>query len=129
MSDVKEAIDKYRSKSVLYVEDEDFIREQMLKILKRIFDDVTPAIDGVDAYSKYSKRHFDVVLTDIHMPNMDGIELSKKILTHSPAQIVVALTAFNQNNEMLELLKVGVKTIINKPVALPDLFDTFTTIF
>lgn len=129
MDNLKELIEKHKDKSVLYVEDEEFIREQMKKVLCRLFSDVTTACDGQDALYKYGTRKFDIILTDVQMPNMDGVDLTKRILAMMPAQPIIVMTAFNQNSELSGLLELGVKRIITKPVSLPELFNTFISIF
>ncbi len=129
MDNLKELIEKHKDKSILYVEDEDFVREQMEKVLCRLFKDVTTACDGQDALNKYGTRRFDIILTDIQMPNMDGVDMTKRILAIEPMQPVVVMTAFNQNSELLGLLDMGVKKIITKPVSLSELFGTFISIF
>ncbi len=65
--------------SILYVEDEDSIREMLRDVLKGDFKRFVIAKDGVEGLKKFKNSEFDIVITDIEMPNMDGMELAKEI--------------------------------------------------
>ena len=67
--------------SILYVEDDEHLLKEMSRLLKDIFYKVDIACDGEEAFLKYMscESHYDLIVTDIKMPNMDGIELIKNI--------------------------------------------------
>lgn len=65
--------------SILYVEDDDSLRQSVAKYLKLIFEVVDLAQDGVDGLKAFNKRDYDIVITDIQMPNMNGLEMIKAI--------------------------------------------------
>ena len=64
---------------VLYIEDEDAVRINFQRYLNNFFTDVEICANGIEALKKYKKNNFDLVISDIKMPLMDGLELSKKI--------------------------------------------------
>ena len=64
---------------VLYVEDEDIIREQLERLLKRIVSEVVTACDGKQGLEFFDKYAPDIIVTDIKMPKMNGLEMSKAI--------------------------------------------------
>lgn len=68
---------------LLLVEDSIIIRTQMIRLLKDAGYDVTSAVDGLDGYNKLQQDHFDLVVSDVEMPNMTGLELTTKIRHHS----------------------------------------------
>ena len=71
---------KYASAcSVLYVEDDEVIRTATASFLGRFFSDIVLAEDGEIGLEKYKEREFDIVITDINMPNMNGIEMIEAI--------------------------------------------------
>ena len=123
MEVLKRSLLQYKDKSILYVDDEISIREQMKKVLGRIFEDVSIAVDGRDALLLCGTRQFDVIVTDVQMPNMNGIELSRELLSLNPHQMIIVTTAFNQDSELSEIRNMGVKNIIEKPVSLNKFFS------
>lgn len=129
MEELKDLLEKYKDKSILYVEDEGVIREQTRRVVSRLFLDVVSVGNGIEALNEYEKRNFDIVMTDIQMPNMDGVALIRNILERSPSQSIVVTTAFNQGDEVEELKKLGVTTIVAKPVSLQDLFSALLSVF
>ncbi|MGB6376145.1 MAG: response regulator, partial [Syntrophobacteria bacterium] len=81
-------------KSVLCVDDDPGIRELLHEIITRLGHRMITAVDGIDALEKLAADHFDIVITDINMPRMDGIELIKRIKTDFNDVDVIAITAY-----------------------------------
>ncbi|MGF1540717.1 MAG: response regulator [Pleurocapsa sp.] len=71
---------------LLLVEDSIIIRTQMIRLLKDAGYDVTPAVDGLDGYQKLQQDNYNVVVSDVEMPNMTGLELTTKIRQHREYQ-------------------------------------------
>ena len=78
------------SKSILIVEDNDMLLELLAKRFEMLGKDVFTADNGLDGWTFFNNDDIDVVLTDICMPGMDGIELSRQIRNASP-NITIAL--------------------------------------
>ena len=107
---------KYASKcSVLYVEDDEIIRTQTASFLGRFFPDVILAEDGVLGLSEYKKRDFDVVITDINMPNMNGIEMIKAIKEIDYEQIILVTSAYNDSEYLMTFINLDVTRFVLKP--------------
>lgn len=102
--------------SILYVEDEDELREQTAQYLKKIFDNVALARDGEEALNHYRNGSFDIVISDIQMPNMNGIELAQKIKELNNEQEIVFVSAYTQANYFLDAIKLEVSDYIIKPM-------------
>ncbi len=81
--------------TLLYVEDEEETREQMLHYLKRKVKDVLSAADGKEGLSLFNSHRPDIVITDSRMPVMDGIAMARFIKSDSPATPIIVVTAFN----------------------------------
>ena len=115
---------------VLYVEDDKDIREQMAETLEDFFQEVIVAKDGQDGLRKFSgcKEKFhaypDLVITDIRMPRLDGIEMSRKILSLHPDQIIVVHSAHNESELLLELINMGISHFLLKPLQPQQLYQT-----
>jgi len=102
--------------TILYVEDEKQSVELVQHILQNKVKDIIVAYDGVDGLEKYKKHLPDIVITDIQMPNMNGIVLSKEIKKINPKQNIILVTAFNENHLLLEAINLGINKYIIKPI-------------
>jgi len=106
---------KTREYSVLLIDDEIEIREGMSKILERFFKRVDTAQDGQEGFAKYLKNEYEVVITDLTMPKMNGIELLNKIKELNPNQKVIVLTAHQDKGDILEAISAQADGYIIKP--------------
>jgi len=100
--------------SVLYVEDYEIIRTQIADFLGRFFSDVVLANDGKEGLAKYKERAFDVVITDINMPNINGIEMIKAIKEINEKQIVIVTSANYESDYLLSLINLEITHFIQK---------------
>lgn len=101
---------------VLIVDDAAFMR-MMVKdaLVKGGYDDVEEAVDGADAVGKFKALHPDLVIMDITMPNMDGLEALKAIKSEDPNAQVIMCSAMGQESMVIEAIKSGAKDFIVKP--------------
>lgn len=108
--------------SLLYVEDDDMLREATQKVLENYFSSVDVAVDGEDGLNKYLQYHkssgsyYDLVISDISMPNMDGIEMSREIMRNNPEQSLIFITAFNEVSYLQSAIDIGVTGFLTKPI-------------
>jgi DNA-binding response OmpR family regulator len=116
--------------SLLFVEDSDPLRTRMVAVLKEYFYRVESAIDGRDALEKYQayyntkQKHYDLVISDIQMPRMNGVELTVEIRSIREDQPIIILSAHAETDYLLSLINIGVSQFITKPVQYPEMFDT-----
>ena len=99
----------------LYVEDDSNIRESFLLILNKIFKKVFVAENGKIGLKLFKKNKPDIILSDIKMPEMDGLEMSKEIKTLNPDAYIILLTAFTDIEFLKKALDLGVEGYITKP--------------
>lgn len=97
---------------ILIVDDDESIRE-IVKIMLKEYE-VIEASNGLEGVKIYESVKPNVVLMDISMPGMDGVEATKRILEIDPNATIIGLTAFARSRGK-ELLEVGAKGIIEKP--------------
>ena len=104
-------------KKVLIAEDESAIREIISITLKRAGYEVTEACDGQQALDTYHSKNgeFDVVLLDIMMPNVDGLEVCKRLRNESSTVGIIMLTAKTQEMDKVSGLLMGADDYITKP--------------
>lgn len=102
--------------SILYVEDEEDTRIQISEILRMFFRKVVVTQNGKEALEIFMNIPFDLILSDISMPVMDGITLVKKILAIKPNAKIIIMTAHNTDEALLEKDKLKVAGILQKPI-------------
>lgn len=104
-------------KKVLAVDDSATIRTSISFVLKQEGYDVVEAVDGVDGLAKAKEQKFNLVITDINMPNMDGIEMIKQLRTTEGYKFtpIIALTTESQGSKMQEGKAAGATGWIVKP--------------
>lgn len=107
------------AKSVLVVDDEAIIRDLCSKALKGYR--VLQAADGEEALSIFQKGEIDVILTDVMMPKLGGIELLKRLKEMEPTLVVIVMTGFAEKDVILNALKADADDFISKPLNLLQL--------
>jgi two-component system response regulator PilR (NtrC family) len=109
------------NKRILVVDDEQIIRESLSFILKKEGYEVEDAANGSVALSKHEKNPFDVIISDIEMPEMKGVELLKQVRQRTPQVLVVIITAFGSVETAVQALREGAADYILKPINFDDL--------
>ena len=103
-------------KRILVVDDAAFMRMMIKKALTASgYDDFVEAQDGAEAVQKYSEEKPDMVIMDITMPNMDGLQALKKIKEADAGAKVVMCTAMGQESMVVDAIKSGARDFIVKP--------------
>jgi two-component system chemotaxis response regulator CheY len=112
--------------SCLVVEDSPMMRQLLVVALSRIKNlSVTEADDGVDGLRKLATGRFDIILTDINMPIMDGLKLVKRIRTdptHKDVPIIV-ITTEGSSADRQRALHLGANAYIIKPIQAPQVIE------
>lgn len=108
--------DFLRTLSVLYVEDEEEVRTALTKFLRRRFDRVDVAENGSNGLNLFRSDGYDVVVTDVKMPVMDGLEMARQIKAYKEETPVIVVTAYNETDYFLRAIEVGVDRYVKKPV-------------
>jgi DNA-binding NtrC family response regulator len=103
------------------VDDDLNLRKMLAFVLSKEGYQVEEAVNGVDALKKLKGRNFDLVISDIRMPDLNGIELLKKIKSHDQELPVIMITAYATTNDAIEAMKLGAEDYIMKPFNLDEL--------
>ncbi len=106
---------------VLYVEDDANLREDIRGVFKIFFHDIDIATDGVDGLNHFIKNKYDLIITGINMPNMNGVEMITKIREISK-HITILITSSNADN-FINLIRLGIDGYILKPVEVQQFTD------
>ncbi|MEA3372766.1 MAG: EAL domain-containing protein [Campylobacterota bacterium] len=111
--------------SILYVEDEASVRESTRTLLENYFKRVDSAKDGKEGLEQYramfEKECYNIVLTDMNMPFFTGVEMAEAIRHINPDQVVVFVSAHNEQKFLLDAIKLGVNYYLIKPIDLDEL--------
>jgi two-component system chemotaxis response regulator CheY len=118
------------SRKVLIVDDVAFVRKTLSDILTQAgYQVVGEATDGQDALDKYAETHPDIVTMDIVMPQMSGIEATRKIMRLDKDARVVIISAMGQENLVMEAINVGARDYLLKPFSASDVVKTLDRAF
>ena len=105
---------------LLVVDDEESIREFLEIMLKKEGYEVTCSEDGLKAKDILAKRSFDMVISDLQMPNMTGIELLKHVKESYPDLVFMMITAFGSTESAVEAMKMGAYDYLTKPFKIDE---------
>ncbi|RLA76350.1 MAG: REC domain-containing phosphodiesterase [Epsilonproteobacteria bacterium] len=101
---------------VLYIEDNEDARESTLGLLNNIFTNIVTAINGEDGLEKFKSDSFDLVLTDINMPKMNGLDMISHIRKINSEIPIIVISAYNESGYFIETIKLGVEGYLLKPI-------------
>jgi len=109
-------VNQLRSFTLLYAEDEIGIQNNIFEILDCMFKDIYLAKDGEEAYKLYLEKKPDLIITDIKMPKMSGLELVKKIRETNPKVRVIITSAHTDLDYLLDATELHLVKYIVKPI-------------
>ncbi|MEA1919743.1 MAG: EAL domain-containing protein [Campylobacterota bacterium] len=109
--------------TLLYVEDNLDTAEQMLEILKTLSAQVFHAKNGKEAIEIYSRIHADMVISDIQMPLINGIELSRALREKDSDLCIILMSGFDDPECFRSAIDIGVNAYISKPIDLTSFID------
>jgi CheY-like chemotaxis protein len=111
--------------SVLYVEDEELVRQSMEQLLANYFDEVTTAANGQEALEVFQKKPHDIIITDIQMPTMDGLELIGHLRKIDKDLPIIITTAFSDEEYLLQSIELKIDKYLLKPFSKEDAMEIF----
>lgn len=118
-------LERLKNKTILVVEDEDVIRNNIVSMLKFFFKEVYAANDGFDGLDKYEEHLPDLIMTDLKMPNMGGFELLEELKKRSDHSYKIIVSAHTDKELLIQAIHDGVDRYLIKPLKEEDLFSTF----
>ena len=120
---MQDFLEKLKSLTILYAEDEEGIRRNIADSLKYYVKDIYEACNGQEAYEIYVEQKPDIILSDIHMPILDGIEFIKQVRENNRDIPIVMITAHTDKKYLLEAVELHMEKYIIKPIDLDELFE------
>ena len=116
-------VEQFKNYTILCVEDEDGIRKRVVNTLKYYFKDVLEASNGEEGYDLYLEYKPNIILSDIEMPHKNGIEMIELIRKEDLDTTVVMITAYSNEEYLLELINLNINHYILKPVNADNLLN------
>jgi len=121
---INELVNFTQTLKILYVEDNEDARKAMLALLGNFFKEIEVAFDGLEGLEKFSKNSFHLVISDIRMPNMNGLEMIEKMKAIDDNISVIIVTAHKDSELLLESIQLGVDGYLIKPINYNQLQNT-----
>lgn len=106
---------------ILITEDEDSLRSFVARALRMDGHETVEAADGAEGLEALAEGRFDLLLSDIRMPVMDGIELTHKAAAAHPGLRILLMTGYAEQRERADDLAAKIIDVVSKPFSLPDI--------
>ena len=124
MDDLNEVMLYSKNLKLLYVEDNKDSREATKLIFDEFFLDVVIAIDGQDGYEKFQENEIDIIIADVNMPRLNGLDMIEKIRQIDKNIPILILSAYNEASYFVRSIKIGVAGYVLKPIDISQLLPT-----
>lgn len=128
MTDIKSTVRHYDI-NILYAEDEPDTREEVAEYLRKRVRGITLASNGQEAVELFHKQKPDLVISDIRMPLMNGIDLVRAIRAENSSIPIILITAYNEPDYLIASIEMGVNNFVVKPVIFGKLLDAIEKCF
>lgn len=109
------------SLSILVAEDDKIARIAISQGIKPYCENYYEAKDGLEGLELFKKHQIDIVITDIHMPSLNGFEMIKEILKLKPHQIFIIMTSFDTDRNIQQSIEEGACSFLRKPLDMKEL--------
>lgn len=119
-------MEKLKNSKILYIEDDEITCENISSFLKRKCRELYIASDGKEGFEKFIEFSPDIIITDIEMPNLDGLSMAKKIRKESKETQIIITTAYTSQEYLLQAVNLHLIKYIVKPISLPKLNEALT---
>lgn len=107
--------------SVLVVEDDEIARMMIKQALKPYCESFYEASDGLEGLERFKEHRIDLIVTDIHLPSLNGFEMMKEILNLKPEQLFIVMTSYDTDQNIVHSMHEGACSFLRKPIDIKDL--------
>lgn len=129
----RQVLEYTKKMTLLYVEDDVSLRLSTQKLFENFFESVKVACDGEEGLYLYleavrKKQPYSLIISDIAMPNLDGIAMCEAIMNNNPAQPFIFVTAYNETNHLMRAVEMGASGFLTKPIQYDHLIRTLSRV-
>ncbi len=110
--------------NLLYIEDDDALRTETEKLFRHLFNKVDSAANGTLGLKMFLAGEYGLIITDINMPSMNGVNLCRHIREHNKKITIIITSAHDDSNYLLELINIGIDKFILKPLSMHKLITS-----
>jgi len=116
--------------TILLIEDYEPFAKELEALFREFFKIVEVAYDGEEALLKYHSykekygRYFDILITDICLPNKNGVEICRTVRNINKEQEIIVISAYTESEDLLKLINLGIRRFITKPIQYEELFSS-----
>ncbi len=128
MKNIGDIIKFSKTLRLLYVEDNQAAREATLLIFHEIFGEIVVGVDGQDGVEKFNSNKIDIIITDINMPRLNGLEMTKEIRKADKDIPILVLSAYNESGFFMDSIKLGVDGYLLKPIDMTQFIEALKKI-
>lgn len=128
MDNIEEVIKYSKNLKLLYVEDSQEAREATMIILEEFFDTIVVAVNGQDGYEKFQNNEIDLIITDINMPKLNGLEMTGKIKETNKEIPILVLSAYNESEFFMDSIQFGVEGYLLKPINIENFISVLSKV-
>lgn len=114
-------LNRLKNTSILIVEDDEIALFGLVQGLKDYSKAVYSATDGLDGLEMYKKHQIDIIITDIHLPSINGFDMMHEILKINPAQKFIVMTSYDNDKNILQSISEGAYMFLKKPISIENL--------
>ncbi len=121
-----------KNKKVLYIEDDIELQQDMVEVLKNFFNTIYTASEGEEAYDIFLEKEIDLMLVDINIPKLNGIEFIKLVREHNQTIPIAIISAYTSTDYLLDSVELGLIKYAVKPLTtnkIMQLLDKFINYF
>jgi YesN/AraC family two-component response regulator len=126
--DLVQLTEQTKKLTAMVVEDEGVANELLSSTFKNFFSEVSSAFNGKEAIEMFERIKPDIVFVDIVMPEMDGIELSRRLREMNPNQIIIVISASNDIQKISESIEIGVNSFIQRPIDTKKIIELLSNV-
>ena len=121
MNSIEKLISVSKGVSLLYVEDDRMLQQETAQLLKNFFEKIDLAQNGEEGLELFEPGKYEIIITDINMPKVNGVEMVKAIRRKDRHQMIIVISAHDEPHYLIDLINAGVQRFLSKPIDLTEL--------
>ncbi len=127
-TDLHKLVSFSKQLSILYLEDDPLAAEAALGLFKNFFNRIDWVKNGESGLHRYKKNHYDLIITDLEMPRMDGIAFCKAVLKQHSLTPIIVVSAHHDSHHYRQALQMGIHGYLSKPINIESLTDSLQNV-
>ncbi|MCD6172703.1 MAG: EAL domain-containing protein [Sulfurimonas sp.] len=128
MNNFKDIIKFTKNMNLLFVEDDEFLRESLIEVFNSLFKDVTSAINGEDGIEKFYENKIDMVVSGVNMPKLNGLDMIERIRDFDKDIPILILSANSETDYFIKSIELNIDGYLLKPMQLEKLKESLSKI-